>query len=133
VGSDQIRFGQDLTFELDVVASEKFNASLMWRLQDAFGAPVAVGSPHLQLGEFQEICPGKNRFRVILGPLPLFEGAYSLSFDLNHAGVHHLHRLESRLRFTVLACDPAGIGAVLPSRWRAGSIVIPFEIEAVPE
>jgi len=133
VGSDQIRFGDFLTFDLDIVAREKLSASLMWRLQDAFGAPVAVGSPHLQLGKYQEVRPGKNRFCVKLGPLPLFEGAYSLSFDLNHAGTQHLHRLESRLRFTVLACDPAGIGAVLPSRWRAGSIVIPFEIEAVPK
>ena len=118
-----------LTVELDVVAREPFTASIMWRIEDQLGAPVACGVPHLQLGRFQELRPGANMVRIQIGPLPLFEGTYRLSFDLNDRGRMHVQRLKDRLSFTVSACDPAGVGAILSSKWGAGSAVIPFDIE----
>jgi lipopolysaccharide transport system ATP-binding protein len=121
--------GGGMTVELDVVARERFTASIMWRIEDQLGVPVACGIPHLQLGKFQELQPGTNTVRIHIGGLPLFEGVYRLSFDLNDRGQMHVQRLEDRLDFTVSGCDPTGVGATLASKWGAGSVVVPFDIE----
>jgi len=131
VGGDTLESGGELLVELGVLAREPFTASIMWRIEDALGVPVGCGVPHLQLGKFQELRAGENTVRIRIAPLPLLEGTYRLSFDLNDRGMMHIQRLEDRLRFTVAGCDPAGIGATLPSKWGAGSVVIPFDIEVV--
>jgi lipopolysaccharide transport system ATP-binding protein len=131
VGGNILEYGGELIVELDVVAREPVTSSIMWRIEDALGVPVACGVPHLQLGKFQELRIGGSTIRIRIAPLPFFEGTYRLSFDLNDQGRMHLQRLEDRLRFSVTACDPASIGASLPSKWGAGSVVIPFDIEVI--
>jgi len=129
VRGETVASGGELLLELSVLAREPLTASIMWRIEDSLGVPVACGVPHLQLGKFQELEPGETTVRIRIAPLTLFEGAYRMSFDLNDRGSMHIQRLEDRLRFVVSACDPARIGATLPSKWGGGSVVIPFDVE----
>jgi ABC-type polysaccharide/polyol phosphate transport system ATPase subunit len=128
-GPTSLRSGDMLDLLLEVVARQRFQASVNWRLRDANGVPVAVGVPHLQLGRYQEMQAGLNLVRFSLGPLPLLAGGYRLSFDLNHGGTRHIQRLEDRLSFRVLECDPAGTGGVLRSDWGSGCVMLPFDIQ----
>ncbi len=129
VGPSRLQYGNILHIELEVFSSQELQSAIYWRMRDAFGIPVATGVPQVQLGKFQKLEKGINIVHISIGPLPLFVGEYRLSFDLNHSGTRYIQRLEGRLAFSIYKCDPSNNGGYLLSKWRSGSIVIPFNLK----
>jgi len=131
VSSGSIETDQTLTFEVCVFSKGVLDTSLNWRLKNEFGMPLSFGCPHVQLGKTYRLKAGINRFLITIGPLPLAEGDYTISLDLDIPWIEYMDRIEDCLQFSVLSCILGSKGHSLKTAWRIGSVIFPFEIHPV--
>ncbi|MBI5303615.1 MAG: ATP-binding cassette domain-containing protein [Chloroflexi bacterium] len=131
VGSRTIRSGQILTIEVCVFSNslKALNISLDWRIKDSRGAPLIGGIPHVQFGQTNALAFGLNRFLIKIGPLPLAEGDYKLSFDVDLPWAEYLDRLEDCLEFSISSCVLGAAGQSFKNSWGHGSLIVPFQID----
>ena len=132
LGSHILSFNDFIDIEVEVYSAQDLRVNLQWRISDEMGRGVSVGVSQIQLGRFQHLKAGANKLRISIGPLPLFAGKYTVSFEIMQAGVSLVDKTDDVLSFEIAQCDPEGVGASLLSRWAAGSTVIPYSLECVP-
>jgi len=133
IGASVIETGQKLSFEAVVWSNKIIDISLDWRVTDDLGIPLILGCPHVQYGHTDRLELGNNTFMFTIGPLPLAEGDYRISLDVDVPWVTYLDRVEDCLQFSVRsgAVDPNGHS--VRNSWRNGSIVIPFVMKVNAE
>jgi len=128
ITSDSIEYGETISIEVLIISKEEAEISLEWRLKDERGHPIVYASSYLQYGRIDKLKKGENRFIIVLGPLYLVQGDYSISLDINMPYIKLLDSVEDCLRFSVRQCALNPDGRSIKASWNKGCVVLPFEV-----
>jgi lipopolysaccharide transport system ATP-binding protein len=133
LGTGNIDYQGELHFETTVKSTVTERVSLDWRIKDELNHALSFGYPHVQYGTTQLIKKGMNRFRFRIGPLPLAEGHYRISMELDKPWSQYYDRAEDIASFRITKCIVGSAGHSLKSSWGKGSLIVPFSVEPVED
>lgn len=127
LGEGGIAHGEPLEFEMVVISQESFRMGLDWRIRSELGVPLIWGCPHLQYGQTEQLNVGENRFRFVIPSLPLSEGSYRMSLDIDVPQTEYVERIEDCLEFQIKSCVLGSPGHSIKAIWNKGPMILPFE------
>jgi lipopolysaccharide transport system ATP-binding protein len=126
-GEASVATGESIVIEAVVMSEESFRCGIDWRIRSELGVPLIWGCPHLQYGQTEMLEVGENRFRFKIGPLPLSEGSYRVSLDIDVPQTEYVERIEDCLEFQVKSCVLGSPGHSIKALWNKGPVLLPFE------
>jgi len=126
LGEASVNTGEHIQLETVIHSTESFRFGLDWRIRSELGVPLAWGCPHLQFGQTELLEVGENRFRFDIGPLPLSEGSYRISLDIDVQQTEYVERIEDCLEFQIKSCVLGSPGHSIKALWNKGPVILPF-------
>jgi ABC-type polysaccharide/polyol phosphate transport system ATPase subunit len=126
VGDASVNIGESIQIETVIISEESFRFGLDWRIRSELGVPLAWGCPHLQFGQTEMLHEGENKFLFDIGPLPLSEGSYRVSLDIDVPQTEYVERIEDCLEFQIKSCVLGSPGHSIKALWNKGPVILPF-------
>ena len=111
IKNHQIKYGEDVILDIEIVSPENNKAGIEIDLKDQSHFPVSHSSTSPMQGELLELKKNEtNRFEIKMESLQLAAGEYNLYLKLTHPWTESFHQLPSAIKFEVIHSDPFNTG-----------------------
>ncbi len=111
IKNHQIKYGEDIFLEIEIIAPENNKAGIEIDLKDQSHFPVSHSSTAPMQGNLLELRSDEiNKFEVKMESLNLAAGEYHLYLKLTHPWTEDFHQMPNALRFEVVHSDPYDTG-----------------------
>ena len=111
IRNHQIRYGEDVILDIEIVAPENNKAGIEIDLKDKSHFPVSHSSTSPMQGNLLTLeANGINRFEIKMESMKLAAGEYNLYLKLTHPWTEDFHQMPSAIKFEVVHSDPFNTG-----------------------
>ena len=111
IRNHQIKYGEDVILDIEIVAPENNKAGIEIDLKDQSHFPVSHSSTSPMQGNLLELKANTvNRFELKMESLKLAAGEYNLYLKLTHPWTEDFHQMPSAIKFEVVHSDPFNTG-----------------------
>ena len=111
IKNHQIKYGETITLDIQIVAPENSKAGIEIDLKDQSHFPISHSSTSPMQGNLLELKANEvNHFEVKIESLQLAAGSYNVFLKLTHPWTEDFHQMPNALKFEVVHSDPFDTG-----------------------